>query len=274
MKIFKKKKKTPFQIEWDELCKKERYFLEQRQKKKETALNQFLAEKVPEKLQYTLDRAFEKAFLLVFEKGTEVIEKTYNKPLLEKEFSVNVYADEIYGSRKSLHAFSKRAGQAGIRNLAFSGVSGVGMGLLGIGLPDIPIFTGMILKCIYEIALNYGFEYASEEEKYFVLLLIEGSVSYGKHLEQVEHKIESFILGAHLPDGYIAAEQITSTSNMLSKELLYMKFLQGIPVIGVVGGAYDAVYMKQIAEYAKLKYQKRFLMNYKKLHDMGGVENV
>ena len=38
-----------------------------------------------------------------------------------------------------------------------------------------------------------------------------------------------------------------------------MKFLQGIPVVGAVGGAYDVVYLKQITEYANLKYERRFL---------------
>ena len=37
-----------------------------------------------------------------------------------------------------------------------------------------------------------------------------------------------------------------------------MKFLQGIPVVGAVGGAYDAVYLKRVAEYAELKYRRRF----------------
>lgn len=37
-----------------------------------------------------------------------------------------------------------------------SGVEGVGLGLLGIGLPDIPLFTAVILKSVYEIALSYG----------------------------------------------------------------------------------------------------------------------
>ena len=41
--------------------------------------------------------------------------------------------------------------------------------------------------------------------------------------------------------------------------LLYMKFLQSIPIVGAVGGAYDFVYMKQINEYARIKYHKRFL---------------
>lgn len=263
MKIPNFNRKSPLQKEWDTLCKKEQAFLGRRRKKKETALNQLLAEKVPEKLQHTLDLAFEKAFSLVFEKGTGVIEKTYNKDAMEKEFRVNLYADEVYGSRKSLRAFSKKAGKAGGVNLTLSGVSGVGMGILGIGLPDIPVFTGMILKCIYETAVNYGFDYHSESERYFVLLLIEGAVSYGEHLEEIDGKIEAYMIDQRLPDGYVPAKQVADTSSMLSKELLYMKFLQGIPIIGAVGGAYDVVYMKQISEYAKLKYQKRFLVNYK-----------
>ena len=45
---------------------------------------------------------------------------------------------------------------------------------------------------------------------------------------------------------------------------MYMKFLQGIPVVGAVGGAYDAVYMKRITEYAELKYRHRYLDEWKK----------
>ncbi len=259
-----KNRKTPFQKEWEALCKKEGKFLEKRKEKKETALNKLLEEKVPPKLQSTLDAAFGKAFKLVFEKGTSIIEKTYNKDALEKAFKINVYADELQGNRKSLKTFSQKAGKAGNVNLAVSGVSGVGMGLLGIGIPDIPVFTGMILKCIYEIALSYGFNYTVAKERYFILLIIEGAVSYGEHLEQVDTALDSFMKEPKLPQDYQEVTQIASTSSMLSKELLYMKFLQGIPIVGVVGGAFDVVYMKQISTYAKLKYQKRFLLEYQK----------
>ena len=259
-----KLRKTPFQKEWDTLCKREQAFLERRALKKESALNRLLAEKVPDKLQQTLDSAFEKAFLLVFEKGTGIIEKTYRKDDLENKYKVNHYADEIYHNRKSLRVFSKNANKAGIKNQLLSGAAGVGMGIFGIGLPDIPVFTGMILKCIYEIALHYGFDYTSENEKYFILLLIEGAVSYGDHLVEIDHKIETFSLASQLPANYSQAEQIAKTSGMLSKELLYMKFLQGVPFVGALGGAYDIIYMKQIAEYTKMKYQKRFLQRYQK----------
>ena len=41
-----------------------------------------------------------------------------------------------------------------------------------------------------------------------------------------------------------------------------MKFLQGIPIVGVVGGWYNMVYMKRVNTYASLKYQRR------RLHDL------
>ena len=47
----------------------------------------------------------------------------------------------------------------------------------------------------------------------------------------------------------------------LAKALLLMKFLQNIPVIGVVGGASDFIYMERISDYAVLKYQRRFLVD-------------
>ncbi len=47
------------------LYKQERAFLEKRTEKKDSALKRLLAEKVPEKLQATLDAAFAKAFALV-----------------------------------------------------------------------------------------------------------------------------------------------------------------------------------------------------------------
>lgn len=81
----------------------------------------------------------------------------------------------------------------------------------------------------------------------------------------MDAKVDQFIANNKLPDGYDEKIQIEKAATGLSKELLYMKFLQGIPIIGAVGGIYDAVYMKRITEYANLKYKKRFLVNKKKM---------
>lgn len=251
-------KVSPVEAELKKVAKQEQKFIDKRREKKESYLNQLLAEKIPETMQAKLDDAFAKAFHVILTKGTGVIEKTYSKDKLENDYKFKESVAEASQNRKSLKAFSKDAGKTGAKNLAISGVSGIGMGLLGVGIPDIPVFTGMILKQIYETALNYGFDYESEEEKYFALMLIQGSVSYGDRLEALDEQLNQFIKKEQIPDYVDMEKLIKQTAGCLSKELLYMKFLQGIPVAGAIGGAYDAIYMKRIAEYSELKYRRRF----------------
>ncbi|WP_341479481.1 MULTISPECIES: hypothetical protein [Hungatella] len=40
-----------------------------------------------------------------------------------------------------------------------------------------------------------------------------------------------------------------------------MKFVQGLPIIGIAGGLSDCVYLKRITDYAELKYRRRFLQD-------------
>ena len=257
-------RKSAFQIEWEKLNKKEQKLLKDREAKKESFLNQKLAEKVPDKMQSTLDKAFAKAFGMIFEKGTSMIEKTYKKEEMQKTFQINEYINEVRHSKKSLKAFGRKAEGSGVVNMLVSGAAGIGMGLAGVGLPDIPVFTAMVLRSIYEIALNYGYEYETEGERRFILMIIQGAVSYGQEMLEVNRRIDDYIITAEIPEDYDEKVQIEQTAGGLSKELLYMKFLQGIPIVGAVGGAYDVVYMKRITEYANLKYKKRFLMKKKR----------
>lgn len=251
------------QREWETLCRREERFLNRRRNRRESVLNRFLEEKVPTKLQYTLDSAFQKAFALVFEKGTGLIEKTYKKEKMERDFKISLYADSLKSSRRSLRVFSKRAWRAGCESIALSGISGIGMGILGVGIPDIPVFTAMLLRCVYEISVHYGYAYDTAKEKYFILLLIEGGVSCKERLDRINREIDSFIQSPVLPENYSYDAMVARASSVLSKELLYMKFLQGIPVAGAVGGAWDVFYMQQISAFARLKYQKRFLLDKK-----------
>lgn len=252
-------RKTPKEKEWQRLEKKENAYLSKKIEKKDSKLNQLLQNKVPEKLQGTLDAAFAKAFSLVFEKGTGIIEKTYNREEMQKSYQINEYAAEVRQNHKSLKVFSKKAGNAGKLNLLLSGVSGVGLGVLGIGLPDIVLFTGMMLKGIYEIALNYGFNYEEEKERQFVLFIIQGAVAYGRDFQIIDEQLNDYIKQGYFTDAQDTETLISKAAQGLSTELLYMKFLQSIPVVGAVGGAYDAIYMKQVMEYAELKYRRRFL---------------
>lgn len=253
------RKKSACEREWELVKKKEADYLAKREQKNETFIDKKLAQFVPDKLQKTLDTAFAGAFKLVFEKGTAFIEKTYDRDELEKSYKINEFAQQVRQDKKSLRAFSKKAGLSGTANTLVSGVTGIGMGVFGIGLPDIPFFTGMILKSIYEIALNYGYQYDTEGERYFILLLIQGALSYGAQMEKADEAANRYMRTGMLPEDYQRDRQIRETAGTLSRELLYTKFLQGIPVVGAVGGAYDLVYMKQIVEYAGIKYRVRFL---------------
>lgn len=253
--------------EWTILEKKElRYLERQREEKKPSALRQKLEEKIPEKLEDTLNAAFVKAFDLVFEKGTGIIEKTYNKEQQKMDYQVREYAAGLKANRKTVKAFGRQSQAARAKNLAISGVEGVGLGLLGVGIPDIPLFTAVILKSVYEIALTYGFTYESEEEQWFILKIIETALRKGAELEQgnalLNGWIDSQARGGHPDEKETAGkqqEQRRRTADALSEALLYMKFLQGIPVAGVAGGISNTIYLKKITDYAELKYKRRFL---------------
>lgn len=162
-----------------------------------------------------------------------------------------------------MQKFSQQANSATRKNLFLSGAEGIGLGFLGIGLPDIPLFVGVILKSIYEVALHFGYSYESVEERYFVLQVIQSALSYGNELVTNNQSVNEFLSNGQLPKSYTESQQIESTASTLSKELLYSKFLQGIPIIGVAGGVFDIVYLKKILKYAKLKYAQRFLLDRK-----------
>ena len=107
MRLFDKR--TPLQKEWEKLEVQEQRFLQKRSEKRESILNQKLEEKIPPKLQKTLDTAFAKAFALIFEKGTGVIEKTYQRTKLEQDYQVRQYMADVKQNSKSLRSFSKKA---------------------------------------------------------------------------------------------------------------------------------------------------------------------
>lgn len=296
-------RKKHIEKEWAQVLKQEENFLRRNLPENQANWQEKVARFVPEKLDDTLNTAFFKAFELIFEKGTGVIEKTYSKEKKQQNYKINEYTAEVRGTRRALRAFGREAGTAKNINTAISAAEGVGMGLLGMGLPDIPLFLGVLLKSIYEIAVSYGFSYDTEEEQTFILKMIETALSHGNELMKgnmdlnlwMERKDRRYSSGAVSPEKKAVSpeenaevpeersevtagesemakeerktegvslsrtEQIRRTSDALSRELLYLKFVQGIPVVGVVGGLSDMVYQKKISDFAAVKYKRRFL---------------
>lgn len=262
-------KKSPWEMEWADLAKREARFAAKRKEGPTSVLVKKLDRFVPDKLSGTLNAAFLKAFEVIFEKGTGIIEKTYNKSKRETGFKVNTYEAELSESRKSMRNFTKQAKSAKSLNLAISSVEGIGLGLVGAGIPDIPLFIAMVLKSVYEIALSYGYGYESDEEKIFILKVIEAAMCDEEEFLRKDAALNEEIHRMAAPGGETSetdpdravrkAEQMKATSACLSQEMIYTKFLQGQFLIGVAGGIFDPIYVSRISDYAVLKYRRRFL---------------
>ena len=262
-----KSKFTPHEKEVLKLLRDESDFKRKYSNKKEPAINRLLSNKIPAALQGNVDKAFAKAFGLVFTKGTFLIEKSYKRDHMEKRFQIAHKTALRFADRQAFRNFSKRARRSSLLNAFISGTVGVLLGIFGIGIPDIAIFTPLLLKNIYEIALNFGIDYNKEEEQAFILLLISTAVRQGEDFDLANKLLDDCILSGSLLPEEDRESLISQAAKALSDRLLYVKFLQGIPIVGAIGGAYDAVFMERIGRYAELKYRKRLLHKLKKNSD-------
>ena len=252
-------RKSPYEKELRRLENKEAAWLERRTAKKDPALNRFLADKIPAGLQNTLNSAFFTAFETIFSRGGGIIDKTFSPKEAQKTYEINRCAAFIRPDKKNLRAFSKNARRTSTGNTALSGAAGIGMGIFGVGLPDIPILVGFLLKTVYQIAVSFGYEYASDKERYFILLLLEGAAARGEHAITMEKTVDAFIRGETPeinPDSLKI--QMRRTADALSADLLYLKFIQTIPIVGAAGGISDIVCMRETADFAEMKYRRRF----------------
>lgn len=229
--------------------------------------------RVPDTLQSTLEGAFGKAFFAVFEKGAALIEKTYNKERQQELFRENEKSlDQELFDTKFVRKFERQAKCTTAKNLVITSLEGVGLGLFGVGLPDIPVFVSVLLKSIYEIAISYGFEYTTDTEKLFILKMIDASLRSGKELAEKDAELNRLIERLYGEEPDLAGDmaefvlelqikrQIDDSAKALSNVLLYGKFVQGMTIVGVVGGTADFTCLKRVTDYARLKYKRRFLL--------------
>ena len=254
------KRPDAWEKEYRAVWRREEKFLRRYEGPKQNALEQKVGEAVPEKLLETLHAAFAKAFGLVFEKGDELIAGAGRLEARRQTFQVNRYAAELREDRKTLRAFSREAARAGLGNVLLSGAAGIGMGLFGAALPDIPLFTAMLLKNVYETAASFGFDHTGPAERVYVLRLLETALSDGDDLRRKNRELDMFAQTGVWPEGTELQAWTEAAARRLSETLLYGKALQNIPVAGVIGGAGDAVIMDRVRRYAAVKYEKRFLL--------------
>ena len=223
-------------------------FLIRRKKQKQSYIDSKIEKYIPEGLAGTLEAAFTRAFEIVFRDGTGIIKKTYGRGSSDN--------DDIVRLRS-------RARKILAKDTVITAAEGTGLGLAGIGLPDIPVFTAMLLRSIYQLAECYGFDYESKTEQVFILKHIETGLSYGAEAEKLNDEANRLMERIDNED-YIyyglISQQIDTAAEAVSKEVLYMKFVQTVPVIGAAGGISNMTCLNKVGRYAELKYRKRFIM--------------
>ncbi|MBQ9015537.1 MAG: EcsC family protein [Firmicutes bacterium] len=208
----------------------------------ESILNKY----IPDSLENTLNTAFREAFRLIFDKGSGIIGKTFNEQKIRSGGGSEAQAQKQW-----------------MTDMLLTSVEGTGLGLIGVGLPDIAVFTGMLLRSIYQTAASYQFEYTTKTEQVFILKLIEGALARGKRAEELSSEVDALMrrIDRENYDYYgNINEQIEAAAKALSDETLYLKFVQTIPIVGIAGGLSNPIYLNKVKNYADVKYRKRRLL--------------
>ena len=220
-----------------------------------------LGDKIPQKVVTGLESTFCKGFSLVFQQGRGIIEKSYNKKNLKDDHSIRDFAVQLKGGRRELRAVNRSAKRADTVNMAVTTAEGLALGALGIGMPDIVLFISTLLKGIYETVLNYGFDYDTPEEQYMILNMMAASLITGQERTEWDEMIDAMI--REPPQAVtreVLEEQIRETASVFAMDMLLLKFIQGMPIIGILGGAANPIYYNRVLKYVQLKYRKRYLM--------------
>ena len=257
---------TALEKEWKRLLQKEEKMFFSAENKKETKLDAkireitgMIEEKIPEKLKDTLDAAFYKAFLLIFEKGTGVIEKTFKGEELQLEFQVNDFRVDKKPTRHSLRKLEAAGRKSKLLNSAMTTVEGIGLGALGVGIPDIPVFLSMLLKGMYEMAASYGYDYNKKEEQILILRMIAAGLADGAEKRKADQLVEEWLGFVPATKARTFEEEVEQAAEVLSNAMLMAKFIQGLPVVGAAGGMNNPFVYQKVSQYAALKYKKRYL---------------
>lgn len=219
-----------------------------------------LEKKIPPKVYDGLVSAFARAFSLVFRQGRKMIEMTYDKQSLQTLHQTRQSAMEQGKGHRELKQMQKSIRRRNSLNLTATTAEGIALGIFGVGLPDIVLFLSTLLKGIYETALNYGFEYDSRQEQYLILTMMRTALMTGTAWEKADREVDRLLVEIPTVTEEMLKESIQKTAGVFAMDMLLLKFIQGMPVVGFLGGAANPIYYYKVMRYVQLKYKKRYLL--------------
>ena len=162
-------------------------------------------------------------------------------------------------------------------HVAAAGAEGTAMGFGGLAtiLADIPVFMGIALRSIHDIAAAYGYPVDNEEERRFVMMTLAAvSASgmsekrntmlalglVGKELRTGTWKSIDVLLASTIAGPLIESLGVRELAKKFGINLTKRKAAQLIPIAGaVVGGSMNAIMLNEIAHTAYMVYRRRWL---------------
>lgn len=214
---------------------------------------------VPDKAMQALETAFEKSFVVIFQKGTPWIEKATHikdKQELAQYFRSSFDCEQ---NKQKLKRFDQNARKTSYQYAAITQVKSSVLGLFGIGIPDIPLYLTTLLSGIYQIETIYGYDIHEEKEQAYVLLLICAMCDEEEKREEWKNMMDAMEDGRKIK--YSISELITYASHALAYSELQAKFLQGIPIAGIAGAFMSTSMQNRILTFARTSYKRRMLHN-------------
>lgn len=246
---------------WTQLCRSQQLARRAAIKRAERNYMDSLKAKIPDGAREKLEWAFCKGFGAVFEYGDDIIDKTYARGKEGRRFISRDLGFAMDGDAAALRAFESSGVKSDWLNMLITTVEGVGLGALGIGMPDIVLFVAMLLRGVREAAAQYGRNSDSDSEKLLTLCMLETAMLSGSAWEERDSLVEQMLSS---PEAFPATpeafdEQIGRSASAFATDLLVLKFIQGLPVVGLVGGMSNPVYYRKVMSYVRLKYERAYV---------------
>ena len=207
-----------WQREWARQLREENRWRRKALHRQPGELQARIAEKVPETVRDTLTAAFGAAFSAALA----------GEPLLRRTASPKAEARRLARAEEQLRTperFSSVRGtgrSAVFSAAAASAVRGSGLGLLGIGLPDIPLFAASLLRSLGQIARGYGYITSTRKERRIMLLVLDAALTGGMEYPALSDQLDQALSGTELT-GLSEQELADRVAGKLAEELLAAK---------------------------------------------------
>lgn len=90
--------------------------------------------------------------------------------------------------------------------------------------------------------------------------MMAASLNYGETWSETNAGVDAVLENETLEITQVMLDdQIGATASVFAMDMLLLKFIQGLPIVGIIGGVGNPIYYNRVLQYVQLKYRKRYL---------------